>query len=136
MKDADVIIKAAAPADYRPKFYQKEKIKKNSEKDMDFLELEKNPDIAKYVGQVKEDRVLVGFAAESTNELEYGKNKLASKNMDLIVINNIKSQGAGFKSDTNIASIIDKSGNFEKFDIMSKEDLARIIIDKVKVLLK
>lgn len=136
MKDADVIIKAAAPADYRPKFYQKEKIKKNSEKDMTLLELEKNPDIAKYVGQVKENRVLVGFAAESTNELEYGKNKLASKNMDLIVINNIKSQGAGFKSDTNIASIIDKSGNLEKFDIMSKEELAKIIIDKVKVLLK
>ncbi|WP_262372991.1 phosphopantothenoylcysteine decarboxylase domain-containing protein [Treponema phagedenis] len=78
---------------------------------------------------------MVGFAAESTDEITYGLRKLREKNMDFIVVNNITKEGAGFKSDTNIVSIIDKNKNIEHFDTMHKVELAKIIISKVKELL-
>lgn len=130
--DCHVLIKAAAPADYKPKYYSKDKIKKNSSNDLDVIELEKNPDIAKYYGKNKVGQIIVGFAAESTNIYKYAKEKLVSKNLDMIVVNNIVKAGAGFGTDTNIASIIDKNGETEDFEIMSKSELANIILNKVK----
>ncbi|ONI44413.1 phosphopantothenoylcysteine decarboxylase, partial [Epulopiscium sp. SCG-B10WGA-EpuloA2] len=103
-KDTDVVIKAAAVADFRPKEVQQEKIKKGA--DTLTLELIKNPDILKSLGDAKENQILVGFAAESENLIENAINKLNSKNLDIIVANNIKQDGAGFNTDTNIATII------------------------------
>lgn len=127
----DVLIKAAAPADYRPKNYSDEKIKKNGKNDFEAFEMVHNPDIAKHFGSKKKHQILVGFAAESQNEIEYGKGKLKKKNLDLIVVNNIKREGAGFKSDTNIASIIDSNGEVDNLEIMSKEALATEILNRV-----
>lgn len=130
----DVLIKAAAPADYKPKHYSKEKIKKNSSDDLDVIELEKNPDIAKFYGNIKKNQIIVGFAAESTNIYEYAKAKLKSKNFDMIVVNNIVKEGAGFGTDTNIASIIDKDGETKDYEIMSKYAMADVILNRVKKL--
>lgn len=131
----DVLIKAAAPADYRPEKYSEEKIKKDAKDDLEKIELVHNPDIAKHFGQLKNNQILVGFAAESQNEIEYGLGKLKKKNLDLIVVNNIKREGAGFKSDTNIASIIDANESVENLAIMSKESLAEEILNRVVGLL-
>lgn len=128
--DCDVLIKAAAPADYRPKEYSEEKIKKTAAEGFHAIELEKNPDIAKYYGEKKTHQIMVGFAAESTNVEEYAKKKLESKNLDFIVANNIKMEGAGFGTDTNIAMLIDRKG-MEALPIMSKDDLANKILDRV-----
>ena len=130
-KNADVLIKAAAPADYRPEKYYDEKIKKDAKEDLESIELVHNPDIAKYFGNIKEKQLIVGFAAESQNEIEYGYGKLKKKNLDMIVVNNIKQKGAGFKSDTNIASIIDRDGNVDSLSIMSKECLAEEILNRI-----
>lgn len=132
--NADVLIKAAAPADYKPKYYSKEKIKKNSSYDLNNIELEKNPDIAKYYGSKKSKQIIVGFAAESTNIYEYAKEKLNSKNLDMIVVNNIVREGAGFSADTNIASIIDKNLKIEDFNIMTKIELADKILNRISKL--
>ena len=132
--NADVLIKAAAPADYKPKYYSKEKIKKNSSYDLNNSELEKNPDIAKDDGSKKSKQIIVGFAAESTNIYEYAKEKLKSKNLDMIVVNNIVKEGAGFSTDTNIASIIDKNLEIEDFNIMTKKELADEILNRISKL--
>ncbi len=130
----DVLIKAAAPADFRPKNTSEEKIKKEKNA-LNTIELEENPDIAKYFGSIKKAQIIVGFAAESIDEIEHGLEKLKKKNFDIIVINNIKQEGAGFKSDTNIASIVDRNKNVEKLQKMDKEELADIILNKVVNLL-
>ncbi len=132
--ESDVLIKAAAPADYRPKKYSEEKIKKTAKNDLNILEMEKNPDIARHYGSLKKDQIIVGFAAESTNIYEYAKQKLEKKNFDMIVVNNIKREGAGFGTDTNIVSIIDKD-KVDDLEIMSKTDLANEILDRVKKLM-
>ncbi len=130
-ENADVLIKAAAPADYRPAKVSDEKIKKDAKEDLESIELVHNPDIAKYFGNIKQKQLIIGFAAESQNEIEYGKGKLKKKNLDMIVVNNIKQKGAGFKSDTNIASIIDRDGNVDSLSIMSKECLAEEILNRI-----
>ncbi|MGO1579997.1 MAG: bifunctional phosphopantothenoylcysteine decarboxylase/phosphopantothenate--cysteine ligase CoaBC [Peptoniphilaceae bacterium] len=130
----DILIKAAAPADFRPKNVENEKIKK-TKNSLNNIELVENVDIAKYFGNLKKNQIIVGFAAESSNELKYGMDKLKKKNFDLIVINNIKQEGAGFKSETNIASIIDKNGKVDSLGKMPKSDLAHIILNRVKELL-
>lgn len=127
-----VLIKAAAPADYRPKEYQENKIKKDKSQD-DILEIKmvRNPDIAKYYGKKKDQQFIVGFAAE-TNDLEkYARDKLESKNFDFIVANDVSVEGAGFQGDTNIVTIIDRNMNLESYPIMSKDELAKKILDKV-----
>ncbi|MBS5946696.1 MAG: bifunctional 4'-phosphopantothenoylcysteine decarboxylase/phosphopantothenoylcysteine synthetase, partial [Peptoniphilus harei] len=98
------------------------------------IEMEKNPDIAAHYGSLKKDQVMVGFAAESTNIYEYAKEKLVKKNFDMIVVNNIKKKGAGFGTDTNIVSIISKN-NTDDLEIMSKSELAKEILDRVKKLM-
>lgn len=133
--DADVLIKAAAPADFRPKTYSKEKVKKTNN-DMQVLELESNPDIAKHFGEIKVNKIIVGFAAESNDELNYGIGKLRSKNFDMIVVNNITHENAGFKKDINTVKIIDKDENIFEPGTMSKEELSHVIIDRTLELLK
>lgn len=127
---ADVVIKTAAVADYRPKDISEHKIKKDGEELI--LELVPNPDILKSLGEIKTSQVLVGFAAETRNLEEYAKQKIEKKNLDFIVANNIATKGAGFKGDTNIATLIDKDGNINEYPQMSKIELGNIILDKVK----
>lgn len=132
--EADIIIKAAAVADYKPKDVSKNKIKK-SDSDLS-IELSRNPDILFELGKNKKDKILIGFAAETKDLLENAKSKISKKNLDFIVANNIKEKGAGFKEDTNIISIIDSFGNTKKYDKMKKEEIAEIILDKVYDLIK
>lgn len=129
-KDVDIIIKAAAPADYGIYDYSAQKIKKNE--DEMSIKLKKNRDILYELGKLKGDKVLVGFAAESNDIIENAKNKIQKKNLDLIVANDITAEDSGFKSDLNTAFIIDKKGCINALPKMSKIELADIILDNVK----
>lgn len=128
--ETDILIKAAAPADFTPVEYSENKIKKSP--DIMNLELKKTKDILKYVGGIKEDKILVGFAAESTNVEEFAKEKLKKKNLDFIVANNITMESAGFGTDTNIATIYDRDGGSFESGKVTKEELANIILDRIK----
>jgi phosphopantothenoylcysteine decarboxylase/phosphopantothenate--cysteine ligase len=129
-KKAKIIIKAAAVADYCPKVMAVEKIKKD--KKTLFLELERNPDIIAEIGRNKGNRVLVGFAMETQNLLANAAEKLKEKNLDLIVANDLKEEGAGFRTDTNIITIIDRAGKSESFGKMTKIEAAGEILNRVK----
>ncbi len=118
----DVVIGAAAVADYRPKKVFKEKMKKQ-EGDLT-IELERNPDILLSLGEQKTHQFLVGFALESENELENAKGKLQRKNLDAIVLNSLKDDGAGFAGDTNKISFIDKNLEIKTFDLKTKSEVA------------
>ena len=126
----DCVIMSAAVADYRVKNPSAQKIKKSDE--ILTLELVKNPDILKELGTLKKSQVLVGFAAETQNILEYANKKLVEKNLDFIVANDVTAKGAGFGVSTNIASIIWRNGTVESFSKMSKADLAEKIIERVE----
>jgi len=126
--EMDIIIKSAAVADYRPAHYSDQKMKK-SDDDLS-IALERTKDIAKSVGSRKENQFFIGFAAESENVIENAKRKVESKNFDLIVCNDISQKDAGFKSDTNIVSMISKDGTIEHYEKMLKKDIAKIILDK------
>lgn len=133
-EQADVVIKSAAVADFRPSQISSQKIKKNG--DHMILELVPNPDILKSLGERKTHQVLVGFAAETQNVIEYAKEKIKKKHLDFIVANNISVKDAGFKGDTNIVTLIDKEGRIMAYEKMSKSKLGHIILDKVKSYLK
>ena len=134
LDENDVVIKSAAVADYKPKEYSDKKIKK---KDGDLvIELDRNKDIAYEIGKIKKDKILVGFAAETNDLIENAKGKIAKKNMDFIVANNLKESGAGFGTDTNVVSIIEKDGSINKYPMMTKVEGADIILDKIKSLLE
>ena len=122
----DAVIMAAAVSDYRVKNVAPQKIKKDSETLT--LELVKNPDILKELGQLKKNQLLVGFAAETQNVIDYAKNKIVEKNLDFIVANDVSQEGAGFSVDTNIISIITRAGQIENFPKMPKSELAEKII--------
>ncbi|MCR4430107.1 MAG: bifunctional phosphopantothenoylcysteine decarboxylase/phosphopantothenate--cysteine ligase CoaBC [Tepidanaerobacteraceae bacterium] len=126
---ADVVIKAAAVADYRPKKFNPEKIKKKD--DEMIVELVKNPDILQELGKKKQNQVLVGFAAETDKPEKNALEKLKRKNLDFIVLNDVTQEGAGFGSDTNIVKIIYKDGRSEALPRMLKEDVADDILDRV-----
>jgi len=117
----DIIIKAAAVADYRPKNVSGEKIKKTDSSLA--LEMEKTDDILKYLGQNKKKQFLCGFSMETENMVENSRAKLDKKNLDMIVANNLKVSGAGFGTDTNIVTIITKDKEVE-LPMMSKEEVA------------
>lgn len=134
LKDATVVIMAAAVADYRPKKAVSEKIKKG--KASLSIDLEKTEDILSEIGKKKGKKLLIGFAAETENLVANAKKKLKEKNLDIIVANNVKEPGAGFGVDTNIVTIIDKKGNTEELPKMSKEDVAWIVLDRVAALKK
>jgi phosphopantothenoylcysteine decarboxylase / phosphopantothenate---cysteine ligase len=131
---ASILLMAAAVSDYRPKQVSGQKIKKVPAAPA--LELERNPDILYEAGKGKGNRIFVGFAAETQNLLKNAKEKLTEKNLDLIVANDVSLPGAGFKVDTNIVKILDRSGKVEKIPLMSKEDLADHILNRVLLLKK
>lgn len=125
----DIIIKAAAVADYRPSNVSEEKMKK---KDGDMsIPLERTTDILKYLGEHKKDnQFLCGFSMETENMLANSREKLKKKNLDMIAANNLKVEGAGFQTDTNVITLITNSEEIE-LPLMSKEDVAGAILDKI-----
>ena len=129
-QNVDIAIASAAVADYAPKEISNEKIKK-SENSM-FLELVKNPDILKTMGEKKAHQFLVGFALETNDEEQYAKEKLSQKNLDAIVLNSLQDEGAGFKKDTNKVKIITKTETLE-FALKSKKAVAKDILDFVEM---
>lgn len=128
--DCDVLIKSAAPLDYRPEEVSSIKIKKNTNDKLN-IEYIKNPDIAASVGKYKNNQVMVGFAAETNDLFQYALEKMNKKNFDFIVANDITKEGAGFKNDTNIVTIIDNDSTATNYPLMDKKDIAKIILDKV-----
>jgi phosphopantothenoylcysteine decarboxylase/phosphopantothenate--cysteine ligase len=135
-KDCTVIIKAAAVADFKCASENCQKIKKRGDVSHVMLELEKNPDIIGELCRVKGDRIVVGFAAETENIIEHAVDKLKRKDLDLIVANNVAQQGIGFGSEENEVTIIDRSGATKQVPRMSKDEIANIILDSVKKLIK
>ncbi|PWA10599.1 bifunctional phosphopantothenoylcysteine decarboxylase/phosphopantothenate--cysteine ligase CoaBC [Flavobacterium laiguense] len=127
--DVDVAIAAAAVADYKPKNVAQQKIKKAAD---DFtIELEKTKDILASLGDIKKNQFLIGFALETENEIENAKAKIQKKNLDLIVLNSLQDQGAGFGKATNKVTFIDSSFHIEPMDLKSKEEVADDILNKV-----
>lgn len=126
---ADIVIKSAAVADYKPKEYSKEKIKKG-ESDLNLC-LTKDSDILKSLGEMKTHQVLVGFAAESNNVLENANKKLKNKNLDFIVANDITSSDTGFGTDDNKVVIISKDNEMLELEKMSKKEVASNIFDMI-----
>ncbi len=125
----DIIVKVAAVADFTPKNSSSEKIKKKD--DGIVLELTKTTDILKYLGETKEEnQFLCGFSMETENMLENSKEKLYKKNLDMIVANNLKDEGAGFGTDTNHVTLITKEGGRE-LELMSKEKVAEEILTAI-----
>lgn len=123
--EADYAVMAAAPADYKVKNYSAHKLKSQELT----LEMEKTPDIAKALGEVKGDRKTVIFSAETDDLLNNAKGKLKKKNADMVVANDVTKEGAGFNVDTNIATIITRDGEVLDFDKMLKTELADKILD-------
>lgn len=137
LAQAQVVIKAAAVADYRPQERALQKIKKSSEPGGGItLHLTRNPDILAEVGKNKGSRILVGFAAETNDLIKNAQEKLQRKNLDLIVANDVTRPGAGFRASTNIVKILDAQGNIEELPLMSKEAVAQRVLDRVAKLLK
>jgi phosphopantothenoylcysteine decarboxylase/phosphopantothenate--cysteine ligase len=132
--DADVVIKAAAPLDFRPKSVAPQKIKKKTGGLT--IELEQTADILKELGHRKNGVILVGFAAETENHVAHGLEKLKAKNLDLIVVNPVSGPDSAFDSDMNHATIIDASGHTEEIPLVSKHVMADKILDRVVQLLR
>ncbi len=130
----DVVIKSAAVADYRPKNVHQQKMKKQPGEAV--LELERTTDILKTLGDYKDyNQVLVGFAAETEKVDLYAQKKLESKNLDMIVANNVTSEGAGFGTDTNIVTFYKRNGEQKQLPLMSKSSVAKALLEEVKQLL-
>ncbi len=129
-----VIVKAAAVADYRPVVRAGAKIKKT--KAPKVLELAGNPDILAELGKIKGKRLLVGFAAETGDLLQNAAKKLAEKNLDMVVANDVSRAGAGFNVDTNIVTLLFRGGRTEELPVMDKGELADVILDRVVEMLK
>ncbi|MBY7143687.1 bifunctional phosphopantothenoylcysteine decarboxylase/phosphopantothenate--cysteine ligase CoaBC [Virgibacillus sp. NKC19-3] len=123
---SDIVIKAAAVADYRPKRVHHEKMKKQ-EDDM-FIEMQRTKDILQSLGDIKTNQYLVGFAAETSTPLKYGVQKLTKKNLDGIVINNVSTEGAGFGGDTNIVTYVNKHQRQEEIELSTKQEIAEKIL--------
>ena len=130
--ECDIVIKAAAVADYRVSHQASHKIKKTD--DNLTLILEKNPDILAELGQLKKNQVLVGFAAETEDLIGHAADKLRRKKADMIVANDVSLPGAGFNCDTNVVKLLYKDGRVEELPKMSKKELAGLILDRIIVL--
>ncbi len=126
---AEVVIKSAAVADYRPLERLENKLKKADEELT--LKLEKNPDILAELGAQKGDRVLVGFAAETERLLAHAAEKLQKKNLDMVVANDLTTEGAGFDVDTNVVRFLFADGRVKELDLMSKEQVANQLLNQV-----
>jgi len=126
--DVDIVIKAAAVADYRPRDVADQKIKKKTDDALTVV-MDKNPDILKTLGAQKTHQVLVGFAAETQNLLANAREKVVKKNLDMIVANDVTAAGAGFNADTNIVKLLFADGEVRELEQMPKVDVANIILD-------
>jgi phosphopantothenoylcysteine decarboxylase/phosphopantothenate--cysteine ligase len=123
---ADIIVMAAAVADYKVENQAELKIKKDNHLT---LNLVKNPDILKELGETKKDtQTLIGFALETHNGREYAKDKVVRKNLDFVVLNSLSDEGAGFGHDTNKVCLLDKTGTEKNYPLMSKKMVADIIV--------
>ena len=130
--EQDIIIKAAAVADYRPKQVSEDKVKKKD--DQASIELERTDDILKYLGQhKKQGQFLCGFSMETRDMLRNSRAKLEKKNLDMVAANNLKVEGAGFQGDTNVLTLITQDEEVS-LPLMSKEDAALKILDKILLL--
>lgn len=129
-QEADIIIKAAAVADYRPKEVYDQKLKKKSGPLV--IEMERTKDIMAELGKQKSHQFLVGFAAETNNPIKNGKSKLSRKNMDAIVINDLTKEGAGFAEDTNIVTYINAKGEETTLPKLSKRETARQLLSLIE----
>lgn len=133
MEKTDIIVKVAAVSDYRIKNKAEHKIKK-SDGGLDLV-LEENPDIIKTLGKSKkENQIFVGFAAETRDLENNALTKLSSKNLDMIVANQISGKNTAFGSDKNMVSLFTKDGKKESFEMMDKKEIANIILDRIKIL--
>ncbi|WP_026893915.1 bifunctional phosphopantothenoylcysteine decarboxylase/phosphopantothenate--cysteine ligase CoaBC [Clostridiisalibacter paucivorans] len=133
-KECDVLVKAAAPLDYRPDIVSDHKIKKDENTlKMSFV---KNPDIAYEFGKIKGNKIIIGFAAETKDVIENATRKIKKKNFDFIVANNVAEQDAGFRGDTNVVTILDGKDNIEEHPKMSKDQLSGVIVDKITTLIQ
>jgi phosphopantothenoylcysteine decarboxylase/phosphopantothenate--cysteine ligase len=133
--ECDIAILSAAVADFTPVIVEKGKMKKSSENLT--IELKPTTDIALSLGSMKkETQLLAGFALETDDEMKNALEKLKKKNLDLIVLNSLKDKGAGFGHDTNKITIIDRNNNIDKFELKSKEEAARDILDKIISMIK
>lgn len=128
--DVDVVIMAAAVADYRPRDVATQKIKKNNEDALTVV-MDKNPDILKSLGAEKKQQFLVGFAAETQNLLANAREKIQKKNLDMIVANDVTMAGAGFNADTNVVKFLYADGKVEELPKMSKDMVAQELLDRV-----
>ena len=127
--NSDIAILSAAVADYKPKNVANQKIKK---KDSTLtLELEKTKDILASLGEIKQKQLLIGFALETNNELENAIKKLKSKNLDLIVLNSLNDEGAGFGGATNKVTIINKNNNITNYSLKSKTEVAQDLMNEI-----
>ena len=133
--DCQIVIMAAAVADFRPQDVLEEKITKRKNGSY-CLEMEKNPDILKELGEKKRNHILVGFAAETSELMEHAEVKLQEKKLDLIVANDVTQPGAGFGVDTNRVKILDAFGKVRTVPLLSKDEVAHIILDHVVKLVK
>lgn len=125
-ENADIVIMSAAVADYRPATKAEQKIKKNDENMT--IELVKNPDILKGLGEKKTHQILAGFALETNNAMEFAQGKLEKKNLDLIVMNTLQDEEAGFQKDTNKITILPKEGDPISFQAKNKSEVAKDIL--------
>ena len=131
---ADILIKSAAVADYKPAEAAPHKIKKTDA--LQTLTFERTPDILKSIAPLKKDQIMVGFAAETRNLESFARQKLNAKGLDLIVGNLIGAAGSGFEVDTNQVNLYFKNGTQESLNMMSKADLAHVIMDRVVAMMK
>ena len=127
--NSDIAILSAAVADYKPKKVESQKIKK---KDSTLtLELERTKDILASLGEIKQEQILVGFALETNNELENAIKKLKSKNLDLIVLNSLNDEGAGFGGVTNKITIVNKNNDITNYSLKSKTEVAQDLMNEI-----
>jgi phosphopantothenoylcysteine decarboxylase/phosphopantothenate--cysteine ligase len=130
---ADVLIMAAAPADFRPASEAPEKIKKGGKRAVPKIALEPTEDILQStIPKRKKKSVIVGFALETSDGVKNAREKLKAKDLDLVILNDAKETGAGFGVDTNRVTVITRNGKEEELDLMSKTDLAEILLDRVE----
>ncbi|KAB2337732.1 bifunctional phosphopantothenoylcysteine decarboxylase/phosphopantothenate--cysteine ligase CoaBC [Cytobacillus depressus] len=132
--NANLVIKTAAVADYRPKIAYDHKVKKKPGEEV--LELERTKDILLELGKAKKQQILIGFAAETDHIADYAQAKLKKKNADMIVANNVKAEGAGFGTDTNIVTLFKRDGSSIELPLMSKQAVAAKIIEEASNLLR
>jgi phosphopantothenoylcysteine decarboxylase/phosphopantothenate--cysteine ligase len=129
-KQCDIAVLSAAVADYKPKEQSNSKIKK-TDKDLN-LELIKTKDVLAELGKLKSDQLLIGFALETNNAVDYAKEKISNKNLDMIVVNTTSETNPAFGSDFNTVSIIDKHNNLVNFEFKSKTEIAKDIVEAIK----